>query len=442
MITSINEKNIFDTIASAKDEYKERKKNHPEYLGGSISRYAKNLIMTFPLLADDSLPISTIQMISKASERNITTMLQMLFSSLSITGDNGKEILAKVHKNIDSMSMDDVIDAIDSYCANENIYKYNESSMQKVYDREAIQEMVKQLPEIMKEYPLSSFSEKSLNDYLVRSNNYSDSVVYESLPIDPNIAALNTEDDAHKRDQDISKNKSDYGKNRTEYLQKQLINQDIKKANELQPTLLSINMVDVDEKSGRVKNTISFAAGVKSRIIGIEAMDVVERIVAKVKTALNFKNFIRATSGEIKFGRDFLLCIKQAKINAKNAVKKGEAAQIWNALENRAANNVKNKYEVKNDASAISTLVINQETVNYIKNSFKIDLNSAKEAVNIMKQYNLLALVIADESNEVAKFLYDGNNSYELVAYASLSRDMNDTSTYKKTVNLINQAGR
>lgn len=435
MITSINE-NIFDAMVAAKKEHENRKKEHPEYLGGSISRYTKNLIMTFPLLADDSLPISTIQMISKASERNITTMLQMLFSSLSITGNNGKEILAKVHKNIDSMSMDDVIDAIDSYCA-----KY-ESSMQKVYDREAIQEMVKQLPEIMKEYPLSSFSEKSLNDYLVRSNNYSDSVVYESLPIDPNIAALNTEDDTHKRDQDISKNKSDYGKNRTEYLQKQLINQDIKKANELQPTLLSINMVDVDEKSGRVKNTISFAAGVKSRIIGIEAMDVVERIVAKVKTALNFKNFIRATSGEIKFGRDFLFCIKQAKINAKNAVKKGEAAQIWNALENRAANNVKNKYEVKNDASAISTLVINQETVNYIKNSFKIDLNSAKEAVNIMKQYNLLALVIADESNEVAKFLYDGNNSYELVAYASLSRDMNDTSTYKKTVNLINQAGR
>ncbi len=441
MITSINE-NIFETIKSSKKEYENRKQQHPEYLGGSISRYTKNLIMTFPLLADDSLPISTIQMISKASERNITTMLQMLFSSLSITGNNGKEILAKVHKNIDSMSMDDVIDALDSYCANENIYKYNESAMQKVYDREAIQEMVKQLPQIMKEYPLSSFSEKSLNDYLVRSNNYGDSIVYESLPIDPNIAALNTEDETHKRNQDISKNKSDFGKNRTEYLQKQLINQDIKKANELQPTLLSINMVDVDENSGRVKNTISFAAGVKSRIIGIEAMDIVERIVAKVKTALNFKNFIRATSGEIKFGRDFLLCIKQAKINAKNAVKKGEAAQIWNALENRAANNVKNKYAVKNDASAISTLVINQETVNYIKNSFKIDLNSAKEAVNIMKQYNLLALVIADESNEVAKFLYDGNNSYELVAYASLSRDMNDTSTYKKTVNLINQAGR
>ena len=59
-----------------------------------------------------------------------------------------------------------------------------------------------------------------------------------------------------------------------------------------------------------------------------------------------------------------------------------------------------------------------------------------------MENFNLLALVIADESNEVAKFLYDGNNSFELVAYASLSRDMNDTSTYKKTVNLINQAGR
>ena len=51
-------------------------------------------------------------------------------------------------------------------------------------------------------------------------------------------------------------------------------------------------MNDVDD-SGSVVNRISFLAGVKSRLIAIEAMDIVERIVAKNKTAINFKNFIK-----------------------------------------------------------------------------------------------------------------------------------------------------
>ena len=462
MQTVLNEENIFTAIkgflSGAYKDQKKRNKENTNYMGGSISRYTKNLVMTFPLLADDSLPINTIQMISKASERNITSMLQMLFSSMSLKGANGQEILSRFHKNIETMSMDDIIDTLDKF--SESV---TESALQKVYDREALNEMSNKLPKIMKEYPYNSLNERSLNGYLVKSNG-DKSIVYESPQMDENIkelkrrseerlaqyeadpeSTLKDERDEDKfkyqMDNDADKKSRDEIQDQNNLLTRQLINQDIKKANELQPTLMVVNANDVDTK-GNIIGRISFAAGIKSRIIGVEAMDIVERVVAKNKTATNLKNLLRSTSGEIGFVKDFLLCIPQAKINAKNAVKKGEAAQIWNTLEKRAAKNVANKYARGNDASAITTLVINQETVNYIKNAFKVDLNVAKNAQFIMENFNLLALVIADESNEVAKFLYDGNNSFELVAYASLSRDMNDTSTYKKTVNLINQAGR
>lgn len=462
MQTVLNEENIFTAIkgflSGAYKDQKKRNKENTNYMGGSISRYTKNLVMTFPLLADDSLPINTIQMISKASERNITSMLQMLFSSMSLKGANGQEILSRFHKNIETMSMDDIIDTINKFSESAT-----ESALQKVYDREALNEMCNNLPKIMKEYPYNSLNEKSLNGYLVKSNG-DKSIVYESPQMDKNIQELKRrseerlaqyEDDQdstlkdereedkfqYQMNNDADKKSRDEIQDQNNLLTRQLINQDIKKANELQPTLMVVNANDVDA-NGNIIGKISFAAGIKSRIIGVEAMDIVERVVAKNKTAINLKNLLRSTSGEISFVKDFLLCINQAKINAKNAVKKGEAAQIWNTLEKRAAKNTANKYARGNDASAITTLVINQETVNYIKNAFKVDLNVAKNAQFIMENFNLLALVIADESNEVAKFLYDGNNSFELVAYASLSRDMNDTSTYKKTVNLINQAGR
>ena len=63
-----------------------RKQNSNTYLNGSISRYSKNLIMSFPAICDNSLPIGTVQMISKAHEKNLATMFEMLFSAMSLSG--------------------------------------------------------------------------------------------------------------------------------------------------------------------------------------------------------------------------------------------------------------------------------------------------------------------------------------------------------------------
>ena len=86
-------------------------KKNSNYLGGSISKYTKNLVLSFPVLCDNTLSISTIQMISKATEKNIVSMLKMLLSAKSINGDDGREILSRIHMNIDA-DIEDIIDAI------------------------------------------------------------------------------------------------------------------------------------------------------------------------------------------------------------------------------------------------------------------------------------------------------------------------------------------
>ena len=78
------------------------KDNAPSYLGGSISNYTKNLVMTFPVLCDNSLPPETASMISRANERNIVAMLEMLFASMQLKGTDGMEVLSRIHKNINS----------------------------------------------------------------------------------------------------------------------------------------------------------------------------------------------------------------------------------------------------------------------------------------------------------------------------------------------------
>ena len=58
-----------------------------------------------------------------------------------------------------------------------------------------------------------------------------------------------------------------------------------------------------------------------------------------------------------------------------------------------------------------------------------------------MEAYNLIALVIADEQAEIAKFLYDGDDYYQMMTFGSLERETGDGS-YKKVINLISKINR
>lgn len=458
-------------LSSVNKNSKKDISNEP-YLKGSISNYTKDLVMTFPTMCDNSLPASTASMISRANERNIATMLQLLFASISLTGSDGVKALEKIHKNISvSMSLDDYIDALDAIA--------NESASLSDFPQSSdiiriTNEMVAQLKETAKSFPVDSFNERSLNDYTVH-NVYGNILVRETAIVnedinftDDQISAMNGGNLEKARQQlqikqlqqnlnnnanqeyrdsinnDIkSKNlQSQSYQLSADALSKQLLDTDIKKANEMAPTLMVVKLM-VPSEDPNTKQTIEkeqpFVAGVKSRLISVDSSDIIERIIAKNKTKINFLNFIRATTGEIRLVRDLLLCIDQAKINAKNAVKKGPAAKMWDVLDNRSIKNNMNKLKRKgNDASAITTLVINQETVNILKKEYDFDVENIKNARMLFEAYNLLGIIIADESIEVAKFLYAGNDMWEQQAYSYLEKESNDNS-YKKVINLLSK---
>ena len=492
-------KQYSDVATKAANSIAASKKNS-NYLGGSISKYTKNLVLSFPVLCDNTLSISTIQMISKATEKNIVSMLKMLLSAKSINGDDGREILSRIHMNIDA-DIEDIIDAIDRYCEESGV----EGIASDAECRDAIREMVYQLRTPQKSFPAESLNETSINDYYVRNFNGKYKVIKEDeasyrqamnntdmyyynnsdgsrtpLDLEKNERERrkderesrkderesrkdvyqrqrdeindNREDkrDRYQRERDIKKDKyqsdRDAEKDRNDrnnFFTRQVLDTDFKKANELQPTLLVVNFNSVGADGKSVIERKSFIAGVKCRMMGTDAMDIVERLVSKNKTKLSFKNLLRATTGEISFARDFLLAINQQKLNAKNAAKKGNAARMWNVLEKRATANRYNEIRKKsNDASSITTLVVNAETVNYMISAYKFDLNNPKNAKLIMDSYNFLSIVIADDANEYARFIYDGDKEYQEVAYAGLSKQASDKNAYKDMVNLINRAGR
>ena len=392
-----------------------------DYLNGSISDYTKNLVMTFPILCDDSISPKTASMISKANERNITTMLRMLFTSMNINADSGLKAIEKIHKNIklnsDIYDISNKIDDIANIDVKDMVSKIDVLLNNGIFRNEA--EAVKAINEAnkmnKKAYPVNSLSESSLNRFSVLSNRYGNTYIREDVVKNNNATTEKPIVDS------VSK----------------LMDDDVKKSNDLQPTLLSVNYIDIDP-SNKSKVERTFLAGVKSRLIKVNSGDIVERLISKNRTKISFLNFIRATTGEIGFFRDFLLSLDQAKLDSKNAVKKGPAAEMWNLLAYRSAKNNKNKlFRSKNynDASAITVLVVSQETVNSMKKYYKFDLEKISNTKMIMDAYNLMGIIIADDSIEVIKTFYAGNELYEEKAYSYLEKETD--SSYKKVINLI-----
>ena len=512
MQSVLNEESIFDTINSVlktvnsitnRDDKGKNNKKSAYYLGGSISRYAKNLTMSFPVLVDDSLSIETAQMISKANEKNIASMLELLFASMSINGTKGmtgKDVIGLFHKNIDDMSADDYIDYANNVMAN-----YVEAcylpSITDAQVRDIQREMCYQLKQPKKSFPISSFSERSLNDYMCRDM-YNGTMVYghhqvvkedtaeDKLQLDRDKFtyqkqkdmgltydkdyALRTQQYRYNRSRDdvidkqkerelnhrkrmdvhqLHKDADDKERNRMRDMssdlrdmnslnQRRVIDSEFKKANELQPTMMIVNFNILSDDGKSVVDRKSFVAGIKCRMIATSSMDIAQRLLATNKTQISFKNFIRATTGEIKICKDFIAAVDQQKLDAINDVKKGEAAKLWSTLKKRSVkSNVRSIKRDSNDATSITTLVISQDTVNFMKSESNFDVSIPKNAKMIMDRYNFLCLVIADETNEVAKFMYDGNSDFESISYLVLAREAKDKELRKAT-DLLYKGGR
>ena len=225
-------------------------------------------------------------------------------------------------------------------------------------------------------------------------------------------------------------------KNNIDILGKQVLNTEYKKANEMMPTLMIVNF---KSKNGDEYETVeSVIIGVKAKLYPIESEDIITHVVAKTKDANWVTKVVQASTREISFFRDFLFAIDKAKIDALSMSRKGSANKMWKVLERRAIKSTFNRLLArKNDATAITTLMVSQNEVDYIKKQFQIDLSDIKVARNLLDKYNLLGICIVDESLEISKFMWDtGEDMWETLAFSHLEKESNDN-TYKKVVNLM-----
>lgn len=425
---------------------------------GSISRQASNLVLVFPVIVSNALNIKTASIISKAIERKCVSLLQILFASINFTDDqNLYDFISQFHSNLNAkMTLDDFI----KFAGN-----MTESGKITISDEEAYNAVMEDMRNI-NYYLKDTFNKTSINDYISKTDVYGETHIikedispqyrtvsnWHHLGSDAEKSLNNIADAISKSGANITNivdggrrgggdKKSDVPtlKDQVEYFGKQLLPQDVQKANELQPTLVAVNFTTVaDGTTNRTTGII----GVKAKIYPVDSMEIISRVSSKYKDSNSLFNLIRATTREISFFKDFAFAIEKAKLDAVNMAKGSNNAKMFKLLERRAAKNRFSALLKKNDASPITSLVMSQEEVEYLRKYNNIDMDKQQVTRAILEAYNLMDIVIADESLEIAKFLFDdGDGIYDVLPFDNLEKEAKDNS-YKKMINLMSKINR
>ncbi len=354
----------------------------------SIAKAASNLVLTFPVLVDESVSLNTAQLLTRSVEGKALVMLQLLFSAISAQAlkdnETAFDVIGKIHKNLNSDDIEDYIQRMETIATTESY--------------EALDHLMKTIRE----------ENLTIDSYIFKEN--------YPAPIDE-AADTQTMEDAKGKDGN---------KNRGSITD--IKDVDIKKVNNMMPSVLVVKLHN--EKTGVVTNV---AVGVKAKLQYVPQDEVIYRISSKNKDKNMLFNFIRSTTREISFLKDFLFALDKAKLDAIKIQKSSNS--VWKILERRA---IRNKARLLNNGGGyggIVSLVISADTLATLNKEYNFKA-TISEVENLISQYNLLAFFVADDVNERATYLFDdASRQFTTMSYTALEKT--DGKEYKKIINLL-----
>lgn len=389
------------------------------YSYSSIMKAASDLIAVFPVLCSSNVSRDTASLVSKVVEQQGCIALQLVLSAVNITSAaDGFGYLKKFHQNLKTgnATLDDLGIAIGRIATSTNGYQ---ESVDFQLDIQQTNRLVQVMKESFNQYYEDDYNHTSLSDFCVNESADGYHVSISHLPKD--------------RAMSIREAKTSNDDRRIV----QLRDSDVRKANESVPSLLIVRFTSNRDATGGEPVTTEYIIGVKAKLIATDYMEILNKVYLNNRDGQGLANLIRFTSGEIRFVRDILLGVDKARDEILS-IKRGSKEQIWKTLQYRAQ---KSKYMLSrglnNDASAITTVILTAEDADYLFKEENVNIKDPKIARKFMESYNLFGLVVVNDAEEVAWFMYDNGEQYfEKIAYDMLERDTGD-GQFKKIVNLM-----
>ena len=460
----------------------------------SLSKATEGLVLVFPHLCTESTSVETAAMLTKAIETKAVSLLQIAFSAFNITNSqDAVSFVRQFHTNIGSgkMTLDKFMDAMNA-ATNESGDPFNG------VDRRLVRSVLEEFKQ-MECYFEEDLTESSINDFSVinrygnyiiteaRNNNkknnnnkpklkgYGGGYTPQLHQFRHRVASEKRRDkyqrerdakqDEYNRERDVAQDRKDdrnyrqkereidlkaadidnkQFKDDFDMIKQQLMPTDVKKANDMVPTMMIINFVTTRGDNNATPIRSQAVIGIKAKLYPVTSSDIINKIIVKNADTNVFLKLMRVSTRELNFVKDFLLAIDDAKLSAISCSTKGsDTNKLLKLLERRALKGkIRSKLNMKNAYKAITTLTISKEEADMIKQYNNVDVYNPSTIRKIMETLNIMQFIIVDDSEECAYIIMDtGEDMYEKISYTHLERESADGS-YKKAINLMTQVMR
>ena len=217
------------------------------------------------------------------------------------------------------------------------------------------------------------------------------------------------------RDEDIAIKRS------KEMKAPQMLDRDVKKANDMQPYAIQVRLMAVNDKKEFIQY-LDFIVGVKAVLHPIESDDLVMNISYILQNKNFMFNMIRWATGEISLFKNIILNIDEIRFDAAN---RSSGRDRWiptlKRLKNkRVAVGLFGAHKIVPN----STMVVTSYEVDRIKEITGVDLRDPFSAKKVIDKIFLIAFVIMDEGTDTMDILYDSRNEYQTYSMESLEKEV------------------
>ena len=209
---------------------------------------------------------------------------------------------------------------------------------------------------------------------------------------------------------------------------------DVTKANEIMPLPLEVKVYIEDGEGNIIER--NFMIGVKAVIHPVSSEYMIDSMMDGYRRGKFFFNFIKATTGEIKFFRDFVFMVDNIKTDAiKNA--SGNNNKWFSFLKRRALlAKFKNTLRMKNQLLPNTSIVLSGEEADILKQQ-GVDILDPRVARDLISHYFLLSIVVIDPALEIVHIIYDGDENYTSMSVMALNREAKEDSNSKQILSLL-----
>lgn len=439
----------------------------------SLARQSSAATLQFPVVISKSITLETAQTVTKALERQYAIFVQMVISLnpyLDLSKDSIPSYLGKIHQNNPN-----VLDLLNESCTSvysDEAYEIyvlmsiNEGCNGQVLKSNAeqmfnVEEFLNanKVNDLYKPKTITRSVAESSLDYFCKKNNIvmediseidaaTDQIELKKVELKDKLYTQRNQT-IYQRSRDLMKDEQeqemqkarfdhDIAKAQAEYKSKtvvKLADSDIKKANELVPTTLSVSLQVKDGQSfGGITN---FVLGIKGLMHPVNSNDMISNLIDGYKSGNKFFNFIRWTTGEISFLKDLLFNVNGIKEDVIKKHAKGNS-HWWTTLKRRRTlAKMKNAFGKSRILPNVS-IVCSMEEVAEMQDVYGMDLMDPKVVRRMMDRYFLLGFVVVDEAQELCHFIFDGEANYQTLSFKGLERENNNKNEFKEIYKMIN----